>query len=85
MARLAQIKSEQEGESLKMSEEYLPLVKFVVIPIALGMSDSGAIGIRDADSVASKWIEKGYKLLSAERVETVAGDRVQVLCTFVLE
>ena len=75
-------KLEIEGETV-MVDEYLPEVKFVIIPIALASTDSGAIGVRAADAVASDWVKKGYKLLSAERGEFVAGDRASVICTFV--
>lgn len=76
-------KLEAEGETKIMAEEYLPEVKFVIIPIALSPTESGAVGVRDADKRASDWVKKGYKLLSVERGEFVAGDRVQVICTFV--
>ena len=76
-------KLEAEGETKIMAEEYLPEVKFVIIPIAIAPTDSGAVGVRQADAVASDWVRKGYKLLSVERGEYVAGDRASIICTFV--
>ena len=74
-------KLETEGETVM--DEYLPEVKFVIIPIALASTESGAIGVRQADAIASDWVKRGYKLLSAERGEFVAGDRAQLICVYV--
>lgn len=76
-------KLEPKGEMV-MTDEYLPEVKFVILPIALsGGTDSGAVNIREADAVASEWIAKGYELVSVLRGEFIANDRAQVICVFV--
>lgn len=74
-----------EGETNIMSNENLPSVKFLVIPIALGASgmSGGAVNVREADAVVSEWIEKGYTLFSVIRGEFIPGDRVQIICTLV--
>ena len=66
-----------------VEEEYLPEVKFIIVPIKLGMGDSGGVFVREADEVVSKWIRKGYTLLSAVRGEFIPDKRVQVICTLV--
>jgi len=70
-------------EKVEVVEEYLPEVKFVIVPIRLGMGESGAVFIREADEVVSKWVRKGYTLLSAIRGEFISGDRAQIVCTLI--
>jgi len=68
-----------------MEAEYLPSVKFMVVPIRLGMADSGAMGVREVDALVSEWVDKGYKLLSVVRGEFIPSDRAQVICVLVKE
>jgi hypothetical protein len=68
-----------------MVDEYLPQIKFIVVPIALGNVGSGAVGVREADQFVSEWIAKGYKLFATFRGEFVPGDRAQIVCVLVRE
>lgn len=74
-----------EGETETMVDEYLPPVKFVIVPIALGNTGSGAVGVREADRVVSEWVDKGYKLFASFRGEFIPGDRAQIVCVLVRE
>ena len=87
MARPRKIPVET-GEVKTMADEYLPLVKFIVVPVSInpsGVVTKGAMQVRDADSLLSDWVGKGYKLLSVVGGEFIPNDRVQLVCTLVKE